>query len=126
MPTPRSVSRSVNPIPNPRMMPVQRAFSGEVEVDPLVRPSGCNVGGAADRCRAAAHDDHRGGGSQPVVCSAQLGADLSGRLQRRRRQKPLLTPVEMTSASYSSAIVAPSSPRPKTVRAARSSPVRVA
>ena len=41
------------------------------------------------------------------------------------RQNPLVTPVEMTSASYVSAELEPSSCRTRTLRAARSSPVKV-
>jgi hypothetical protein len=59
-------------------------------------------------------------------CTARSPAPISSAdCSVGRRQKPLPTPVEMTRASYSSATVAPSSRRPKTVRAARSKPVSV-
>ncbi len=60
-------------------------------------------------------------------CASRRSAPISAADCRvGRRQKPLLTPVQMTSASYGSATGAPSSPRPNTVRAARSTPVSVA
>ena len=70
-------------LPDPRVIRTQHALAGEVQVDPLFRPGGCDVDGAADRSGAAAHDDHRVGAGQPVVCGAQPGPDLVGRLQRR-------------------------------------------
>ena len=65
------------------MVPGQRPFAREVEVDALVRPGARQVGGAADRRGAASHDDHRVGGGQAVVSGAQIGVDLGGRLQVR-------------------------------------------
>src|SRR6202012_2638904 len=48
---------AVDAPPNPRMVIGQRAVAREIQVDSLVWPRGCQVDGAGDRGRAAAHHD---------------------------------------------------------------------
>ena len=121
--TPRAASRGRRGPRRGRGAGAARARRGS-RGRPACRASGGDVGRGAHRRGAAADHDDRGGGREPLVGGRRSAATSGGRLQSGRRQKPLVTPVEITSTSYGS-----SGPRRRratpTVRASRSRPVSV-
>ena len=103
----------------------ERPIAREVERDPRVGPGEGEVRRGVDRSRAPADDVDGLGGCQLVVCALRAASTSSSDWRSGRRQKPLVTPVAMTSTSYGSARVVPSGSRTLTTRSASESSVSV-
>ena len=89
---PKPGQAALDALPDPWVVIAERAIAGEIQVNSLVRPGGCEVHRAGDRGGPTTDDDHGCGGGQAIVCGVQISADVGGRLQGRPAPEAVADP----------------------------------